>query len=71
MIRLQIGYPLSTLPNADGFQFRGVAENGDLIPCEVRLNQRGTHFAVDAETGDPVFHLLRGWMQYLPKKVTA
>lgn len=70
-IRFQIGYPLSTLPNVHGFQFRGVEENGDLLPCIVKVDEQGLHYCVCEKTGEKVFHRLRGWMQWLPNQKAA
>lgn len=67
-IRFQIGYPLSTLPNAHGFRFRGVEENGDLLSCKVKVDEQGLHYCVCENTGAKVFHRLRGWMQWLPNQ---
>lgn len=72
-IRFQIGYPLETLPNLEGFRFRGVEENADLTPCKVIRHADGLHQAISEVDGLPVFYRLRGWMQYLPstKKETV
>lgn len=70
-IRLQIGYPLETLPNANGFRFRGVEENGDLMPCKVVQLPSGLHVVVSEDDDEPVFHRLRGWMQWFPPQKAA
>ena len=67
-IRIQIGRPLSDLPNLNGFQFRGVAENGDLIPCRVVQRPNGLHEIIEETDESPAFHRLRGWVQWLPPK---
>jgi len=68
--RFQIGYPLSILPNAHGFRFRGVEENGDLLPCIVEADKNGLHHIVCENTGARVFYKLRGWMQWLPRQTS-
>lgn len=65
-IRLQIGWPLESLPNQEGFQFRGVTENGDMIPCIVLRDSDGMHYAASASDGERIYSVLRGWMQWLP-----
>lgn len=65
-IRLQIGWPLADIPNLEGFRFRGVAENGDLIPCVVMRGDDGMHYAARESDGERIYHELRGWMQWLP-----
>ena len=56
------------LPNLDGFMFRGVELNGDLIPCRVVQRPSGLHEVVCEEDESSVYHRLRGWMQWLPPK---
>lgn len=70
-IRFQIGYPLETLPNENGFRFRGVEENGDLTPCKVVQHPSGLHIVVSEDDGEPAFYRLRGWMQWLPPQKSA
>lgn len=71
-IRLQIGWQLKDLPNCNGFKFRGVLENGDLVDCKVILGDSGTFKVVTDDVHcEPIFRLLRGWMQHLPKKLVS
>lgn len=63
-IRLQIGNALADLPNTKDFRFRGVLEDGDLIPCVVARTDSGIHFAVEETTRKPCYYYLRGWMPY-------
>lgn len=62
-LKLQIGSPLSALPNQEGYKFRGVTESGDLYPCVVRKSERGVHYAA-LESGEPIYDHLRGWFAY-------
>lgn len=61
---IRMYYGLATLPNVEGYRFRGIEPDGDLIPCRVAKNRLGTYFAVHEATGDGVYDYLRGWMPY-------
>jgi hypothetical protein len=65
-IRLQIGWPLDSIPNIKGFRFRGITEDGDLIRCVVMLGSDGMHYAARESDGERIYHELRGWCQWLP-----
>jgi|GEM_PF-6353050 len=62
---IRMFHGLSALPNVEGFRFRGIEPNGDLMPCVVAKNALGMHFAVSEEDGSGVYDYLRGWMPYL------
>jgi hypothetical protein len=65
--KIQIGFPLESLPNQEGFRFRGIERNGDLLACKVEKDSNGLHFVTDETTGERCFYRLRGWMQYTPQ----
>lgn len=60
-----VHYGLANLPNTEGYRFRGMLPDGDLIPCVVKKSGMGTHYAASEETGRGVYDKLRGWMPYL------
>jgi hypothetical protein len=63
--KITFHYGLALLPNQEGYRFRGWLHNGDLIPCVVRKNALGMHYAVHEETGAGVYDSLKGWTPYI------
>lgn len=70
-VNLQIGYELQNLPNVHGFRFRGVTHDGDLIDCMVVQGDDDIHRIVTYPEQEAAYNLIRGWMQYLPKKLVS
>lgn len=52
---------LATLPNTDGFKFEGHTLTGVKIPCIVRRDRDGLHYAAHRMSGVRVFAELCAW----------
>jgi hypothetical protein len=53
-------YPLSFLPNKEGFKFIGIAHDGTVHECIVSKFKE-KHFVKKISTGERFFSYLRAW----------